>query len=311
MEQKFKQGDRAKLTRDLLDPAEYHPVNLYKGDEGIITEHPTKKGLLGFKSDRWGDIISFSDLVDGERRATIDFCELVEASPLTVMSARYWGACGKCGNQAELGETGLCPVCLDKLTNPKSGVEISAILESEKPKKLNCALCGRAETVDRITWECEMCGANFRDEDDAEDCVICGSEADDTIAVCKECKQDLIAHMPEVDYKGIEAQLSNLQPLRYEIKTLLQDLDDSSAADFLLSQCLNEGWEILELTHLSVYIGPESGLAFRRVVTLRRAVDVNEWAKKELEKAQPVLQTLSSAFDLFKDILETDGEDGQ
>src|SRR5690348_3602907 len=196
MEQKFKPGDRVRLTRDLLDPAEYHPVNLYKGDEGTITEHPTQKGLLGFKSDRWGDIISFSDMVDGERRATIDFCELVEAAPA-----------------------------------------ITDILE--RPKKLECFACGSKQGVDPITWECSDCGANFAN-----------------IAA-------------ESDQPFTELKVS-----RWEVKTLMQDLDDSDADKFL-SQALNEGWEILDLTCLAVYTGDESELEYRRIVTLRREVQAD------------------------------------
>lgn len=227
MVQNFKPGDRAKLTRDLLDPAKYHPVNLYKGDEGEITEHPTQKGLLGFKSDRWGDIISFSDLVDGKQQPTIDFCELVQPA-----------------------------------ATEKDAVEISSIPSSEKELK-------------KLYMEVEL-----------------SEEARQTLA-------------------DVDAKLAALRPVRYEIKTIIQDISEDSEADNSLSLLLNDGWEILELSHHVVdeLDGETIIREYRRVVTLRRQVE------QPSERAQlygvinlgdkppsPIYQT-ATRFDIPADML--------
>ena len=66
-------------------------------------------------------------------------------------------------------------------------------------------------------------------------------------------------------------------PPRYEIKTILQDLSEGvhrKSVDESLSAYLNEGWEILELSHHMVneLDGETVITEYRRVVTLRRTV---------------------------------------
>lgn len=166
MEQKFKVGDRVRLTRDLPDTASIHPVNLYKGDEGVVVQHPRLLTQLGFQAERWGDISCFFRVIDEDARCVLDFCELVEesfedkfhrvvakvtadlektrqeiikdieAEEATVPSVRYWGACGECGKETELGVwTRLCAACLSKLPK-RDTVEISAIPSTAKKTDL-------------------------------------------------------------------------------------------------------------------------------------------------------------------------------
>jgi hypothetical protein len=83
---KFTAGQRVRLTRDLLEETTVHPVNLYAGDEGTVKAHPEDKGLLGFLSDRWGDITSFNKKIDGVTQSVLNFCELIETpSPTAVV----------------------------------------------------------------------------------------------------------------------------------------------------------------------------------------------------------------------------------
>jgi ribosomal protein L21E len=217
MTQKFKPGDRVRLTQDLLDTATVHPVHLYKGDEGEITEHPTQKGLLGFKSDRWGDIISFSDLVDGERRPTIDFCELVQQP------------------EAAAGD----------------GVAISSVLEIVNEVYGDAPKTSPWDIIHDLKQKLDEANRLIAEQDKL-----------------LKTQHELFIKQHKI-IEG-EEKLAALRPVRYEIATLIHDIMEDREADNSLSQALNDGWEILELSHHLV--SEEDSFEYRRVVTLRRAV---------------------------------------
>lgn len=72
----LKPGDRVRLTRDLLDhTTTVHPVHLFAGDVGTVVRI---NRVLGFQSDRWGDIVSVRRAVAGEYQPVLMFCEPVE-----------------------------------------------------------------------------------------------------------------------------------------------------------------------------------------------------------------------------------------
>jgi hypothetical protein len=69
----FEKGQRVRLMRDLpYTTTTVHPIHLYKGDEGIVTDY---FGHLGFH--RNDGQTSFTREVDGVKLNVLDFCELV------------------------------------------------------------------------------------------------------------------------------------------------------------------------------------------------------------------------------------------
>lgn len=71
-------GQRVRLIQDLPEPSQRRPsFNLYRGDEGIVES--AINGLIGFKSDRFVDVISITRYVDGKMRRVLDYCEPINS----------------------------------------------------------------------------------------------------------------------------------------------------------------------------------------------------------------------------------------
>jgi hypothetical protein len=81
LEQKpFAEGQRVRLTRTLLDETtDAHPVHLYEGDLGTVEK--ILNGELGFKSDRWGNIITISRIIDAKFVKVLNYCEPIYQCP--------------------------------------------------------------------------------------------------------------------------------------------------------------------------------------------------------------------------------------
>lgn len=84
MTNKLQEGQRVRLTQTLLDDTtDAHPVNLYEGDLGTVVGI---RGQLGFQSDRWGDIVTFSRKLYGEIRPVLSFCEAIAVDDMAAQS---------------------------------------------------------------------------------------------------------------------------------------------------------------------------------------------------------------------------------